>query len=225
VAILHPGVITIVIPAAGEGKRFKDAGYTTAKPLIPVLGVSMIERVVKNVTPKGTGQILVITREMVGPTDGTLDTILYLKDRIDSDSPLLLALCDQLVDFSPEDLIKKGDQADGAIVTFSRQTPNLSYVEEIWGVITRIADKKVISDHAVAGVYYFKRAGDFMQAAERVVQRGVKENGEYVVSQAIEWMIDQGKRLLVYPADSVILGTPQELQAFEQAVKVWQRIS
>lgn len=218
-------MITIVIPAAGEGKRFKDAGYTTAKPLIPVLGVSMIERVVKNVTPKGTGQILVITREMVGPTDGTLDTILYLKDRIDSDSPLLLALCDQLVDFSPEDLIKKGDQADGAIVTFSRQTPNLSYVEEIWGVITRIADKKVISDYAVAGVYYFKRAGDFMQAAERVVQRGVKENGEYVVSQAIEWMIDQGKRLLVYPADSVILGTPQELQAFEQAVKVWQRIS
>jgi UTP-glucose-1-phosphate uridylyltransferase len=42
--------ITVVIPAAGEGRRFAEAGYTVAKPLIPVLDVPMVQRVLANVT-------------------------------------------------------------------------------------------------------------------------------------------------------------------------------
>ena len=39
----------IVIPMAGRGSRFKDAGYTNPKPLIDVNGRPMISVVVSNI--------------------------------------------------------------------------------------------------------------------------------------------------------------------------------
>ena len=44
-------MLTIVIPMAGRGSRFADAGYELPKPLLPVHGVPMIELVVANLRP------------------------------------------------------------------------------------------------------------------------------------------------------------------------------
>lgn len=41
----------LVVPMAGLGKRFADAGYTLPKPLIPVAGVPMVVRVVRDLPP------------------------------------------------------------------------------------------------------------------------------------------------------------------------------
>ena len=45
-------MLNIVIPMAGRGSRFANAGYTQPKPLIDVYGHPMIAYVVKNITPK-----------------------------------------------------------------------------------------------------------------------------------------------------------------------------
>ncbi len=42
-------MINVVIPMAGNGSRFKTAGYTDPKPFIDVNGVPMIEAVMKNI--------------------------------------------------------------------------------------------------------------------------------------------------------------------------------
>ena len=41
-------MINIVIPMAGMGKRFADAGYKDPKPFIDVLGKPMIQHVIEN---------------------------------------------------------------------------------------------------------------------------------------------------------------------------------
>ena len=45
-------MLNIVLPMAGRGSRFAEAGYTTPKPLIEIHGVPMIKVVVDNLTPK-----------------------------------------------------------------------------------------------------------------------------------------------------------------------------
>ena len=45
-------MINIVLPIAGRGSRFVEAGFVLPKPLIPVHGKPMIEIVVKNIKPK-----------------------------------------------------------------------------------------------------------------------------------------------------------------------------
>jgi HAD superfamily hydrolase (TIGR01509 family) len=47
-----PVTFHVVIPMAGEGSRFKEAGYTIPKPFIPVGGKPMIQWVIENMIPK-----------------------------------------------------------------------------------------------------------------------------------------------------------------------------
>src|SRR5689334_5912854 len=44
-------MLSIVVPAAGRGSRFKQAGYEKPKPLVDVGGKPMLERVLENLTP------------------------------------------------------------------------------------------------------------------------------------------------------------------------------
>ena len=209
--------ITVVIPAAGEGRRFAEAGYTVAKPLIPVLDVPMVQRVLANVTPTGA-TAFVVGRDLVGATEGTLDTILRAERLIEPEGGLLIALVDQLVDFAVNDFVRVGNTADGAIITFASGRPDLSYVDvDDQGAITRIVDKVVVSDTAVACVYYFRRARGFLDSARSVVrneERGYR--GEYVISSAIARMLRRGDRLLSYRAETTILGTPEDLWEYEK---------
>jgi len=41
----------IVVPMAGLGQRFRDVGYTLPKPLIPIDGIPMVVRVVRELPP------------------------------------------------------------------------------------------------------------------------------------------------------------------------------
>ena len=45
-------MLNIVLPIAGRGSRFAEAGYAVPKPLIPIHGMPMIELVVNNVRPR-----------------------------------------------------------------------------------------------------------------------------------------------------------------------------
>jgi dTDP-glucose pyrophosphorylase len=115
-----------------------------------------------------------------------------------------------------------GNTADGAIITFASGRPDLSYVDvDDQGAITRIVDKVVVSDTAVAGVYYFRRARGFLDSARSVVrneERGYR--GEYVISSAIARMLRRGDRLLSYRAETTILGTPEDLWEYEKC-RTW----
>ena len=44
-------MINIVIPMAGRGSRFKEAGYEMPKPLIDIYGHRMIDYVIENIRP------------------------------------------------------------------------------------------------------------------------------------------------------------------------------
>lgn len=44
--------LTIVIPMAGEGSRFKEAGYSDPKPFINICGTPMIVKVIENILPE-----------------------------------------------------------------------------------------------------------------------------------------------------------------------------
>jgi len=53
-------VLNIVIPMAGRGSRFQQVGYRDPKPLIPVLGKPMIERVIDNLRPAAPHRFIFI---------------------------------------------------------------------------------------------------------------------------------------------------------------------
>ena len=66
--------MNILIPMAGEGSRFKSAGYTFPKPLIDVNGKPMIQCVVENLD-FDANYIFLVRSEHIRKYEGLVDTL------------------------------------------------------------------------------------------------------------------------------------------------------
>lgn len=223
-------MIHVVIPAAGMSARFVEAGYGV-KALVPVLGKPMIQRVIDNVRPRADYRVTVvsqvplpgITADVVisGPTGGSVESI--LKADI-GPGPLLLVNQDQLVDLHVEGFLALAKRRDGMLATFRSSKPHHSYVTlDRHRDIAEIVEKRVVSNDAVAGIYYFGDGEAFRDAAERVIKDDRRVLGEYYVSSVIQDLITAGARLRTMTCNTAILGTPEELQLFEAAAAVVAR--
>jgi dTDP-glucose pyrophosphorylase len=235
-------MMNILIPMAGRGSRFSDAGYVLPKPLIDVNGQPMIKVVVDNIGLKGHYIFLVLKEhddrygvtaklhEMCGcnpttvilvdqVTQGAACTALLARDEIDNKNPLLIANSDQLVNWSPAHFKKymKKEKADGGILTFLSDDPKWSFakVDYLTNRITEVVEKKVISNIATVGVYYFGKGSDFVSAADEMISKNTRVNGEFYVAPTYNEMIAAGKKVLNYPIVGMQgLGTPADLEIF-----------
>jgi HAD superfamily hydrolase (TIGR01509 family) len=233
--------MNVLIPMVGRGSRFADAGYTFPKPLIDVRGKPMIQVVIENLGVEANF-IYVVQKEhrdnynldhllpLVTPgtctiidvdhiTEGAACTALLAKDFINSDAPLLFANSDQTVDWRPIDFLYKMQEqlADGGIVTFKDTHPKWSFaaVDEETNLVTEVAEKKPISDNATAGYYYWKHGSDFVQYAERMIERDIRVNNEFYVAPVYNQAIEDGKEIRIFEADRMWgLGTPEDLEYY-----------
>ena len=217
-------MLNIVLPIAGRGSRFADAGYELPKPLIPVHGVPMIEAVVRNVRPAVAHRFIFValadhlqhlgmreTLERAAPgclivpvdrvTEGAACTVLLAREHIDTNDPLMLANSDQWVDIDINDYLATMDrqQADGLIMTMKADDPKWSFVGlNPAGLVTRVVEKQVISDEATVGIYNFRRGSDFVRAADRMIEKNLRVNNEFYVAPTYNELIAEGARVAIF---------------------------
>lgn len=234
--------MNIVIPMAGAGSRFANAGFTLPKPFINVFGAPMIRRVLDNLVLPEAHLLLVIQREhqkshadclanlaetysvtcvpVDGLTEGAACSALHARAYIDNDDALLIANSDQIVDFDLKEYIGDCDRRglDGSVLTFHDDHPKWSYArigpDEL---ITDIREKEVVSNFATAGVYYFSKGRDFVDSAIDMIVRNDRVNNEFYVAPAYNYAIASGKRFCIYNIDRNLmhgLGTPEDLDAY-----------
>lgn len=236
-------MLTIVIPMAGHGSRFCAAGYRDPKPLIDVGGQPMIQRVIRNLTPDQPHRFVFICqashlaeyglRERLsdwapgcvivsteGVTEGAACTVLLARDYIVV-GPLMIANSDQYLDIDINAYLSACDAApDGLIMTMKADDPKWSFVSQnADGWVTRVVEKEVISDEATVGIYNFNQGVDFVRAADEMISRGLRVNGEFYVAPVYNLMIEKGARIGVFNVENAGgvmhgLGTPADLNAF-----------
>jgi NDP-sugar pyrophosphorylase family protein len=235
--------LRVVIPAAGEGSRFRKAGYAFPKPFIRVLGRPMIDHVIENVAPSNaTVNILLrrdhaiaeeevvrdlrarghIIHEVEKLTEGTACTILLARQAFDDDKPLLIANSDQFVDFSVEAFVRDciDRNLDGSILVFrdTNRDPKWSFARiDEHGLVLEVAEKKPISDLATVGIYLFRRGSDFVRGAIDMIARNDRVNNEFYTCPVYNYLIARGLRIGVYEVPAAAmhgLGTPEDLVAF-----------
>ena len=231
--------MNIVIPAAGAGSRFKNAGYTFPKPLIDVKGKPMIQVVVENLNIEGN-YTYIVQREhhekynlkyllnMITPncniividgiTEGAACTTLLAKEYIDNDQPLMLANSDQYIHWNSVEFMYTmvAGNNDGGILTFKSTHPKWSYAkldDEL--NISEVAEKKVISDIATVGIYYWAKGADYVKYAEQMINKNIRINNEFYVAPVFNEAIGDGKKFKTYNVDKMWgLGTPEDLNYF-----------
>jgi dTDP-glucose pyrophosphorylase len=238
-------MLNIVLPIAGRGSRFSVAGYTQPKPLIPVHGSPMIAAVVRNIRPRRPHRFIFVALaehlehagmrealEAAAPgciivpvkavTQGAACTVLLARDHITNDDALMLANSDQWVDLDIDDYLAAMDRehADGLIMTMKADDPKWSFVGLSGAnLVTRVVEKEVISDEATVGIYNFRRGRDFVRAADRMIEKNLRVNGEFYVAPVYNQLIEEGARVAIYNVGSegngmYGLGIPQDLDLF-----------
>lgn len=217
-------MLNIVIPMAGRGSRFAEAGYKDPKPLISVHGKPMIQVVVENLTPRIEHRFIFICQnqhikdynlipklksyaknvEIIGIdgiTEGQVCTVLKAKELINNDEPLMTANSDQYIDFDINDYLEDMEkrQLDGLIMTMKADDPKWSYAKtDTQGLVTETAEKKVISEDATVGIFNFRRGRDLVRAAEAMIKDNIRVNGEFYTCPCYNYLIKEGRRIGIY---------------------------
>jgi HAD superfamily hydrolase (TIGR01509 family) len=233
------GKMNVLIPMAGAGSRFQQAGYTFPKPLIDVKGKPMIQVVAENLNIDATF-IYVVQKEhrekynldtllnLITPnckivevtsiTEGAACTTLLAKEYINTDEPLLMANSDQFVDWDSNEFMYKmvEQELDGGIVTFRSTHPKWSFAKtDENGYVTEVAEKKPISDIATVGIYYWKRGSDYVKFAEQMIEKNIRVNNEFYVCPVFNQAIEDGKRIKTFDVPTMWgLGTPEDLKYY-----------
>lgn len=237
-------MINILIPMAGLGSRFVKAGYKKPKPFIDVAGEPMIVRVLENLKYPNARYILVAQNEHLQKekelvekikkefnaifvsveklTHGTACTALYARKFINNNDPLLIANSDQIIDNGIVRFIDDCNDRnlDGSIITFmdKHKDPKWSFAKlSKNNLVVEVKEKEVISEFATAGIYFYKKGSDFVNAAIDMIVRNDRVNEEFYTCPTYNYAIKNGLKIGIYNIDFSQMhgiGTPEDLEKY-----------
>jgi len=234
-------IVNIIIPAAGEGSRFRKQGWHRAKPFIDINGKPMIQHVTENIKSTSSRTTIIIREKDILPnksiidflkandiqiqslpsiTEGTACTVLSCHSLINTEQPLLIANSDQLIDLDINIFINDAQTRflDGSILVFKDpiKNPKWSFakVDASTGFVTEVAEKNPISELATVGIYYFAKGKDFVDCALDMIIANDRVNGEFYTCPIYNYMIESGKKIGCFeiPFHAMSgIGTPEDL--------------
>tara|TARA_B100001029_G_C15046845_1_gene447776 strand:- start:350 stop:1735 length:1386 start_codon:yes stop_codon:yes gene_type:complete len=236
--------LNIVIPMAGAGKRFSEAGYSFPKPLIEIFGKPMIQWVTECININAN-YIFLVQKEhqqkynlssllnILKPkckiveidhlTNGAASTVLLAKKFINNENPLIICNSDQYFEWNSSSTMYrfKKSNVDGGILCFNALHPKWSYAKcDSKGFVIEVAEKKVISDNATIGFYYWKHGKDYVYYANKMIKKNIRVNNEFYVCPVFNQAIEAGKKIITNNVFKMYgLGTPEDLNFFIQDFK------
>lgn len=212
--------MNIIIPMAGRGSRLRPHTLTTPKPLVPVAGKPIVERLVEDIVrmiPGEAKNIAFITgrfgedaeRDLLeianrlGATGhicyqdeplGTAHAILCAKEYLDG--PVVVAFADTLfrADFSFD------TESDGVLFVQKIEDPSAFgvVVTDEGGNITDYVEKpeSFVSDLAMIGIYSFKDGARLRAELQYLIDNNIRLKGEYQLPDALQNMTNAGLKFV-----------------------------
>jgi dTDP-glucose pyrophosphorylase len=210
--------IQLVIPMAGLGSRFSEAGYALPKPLLPIHGVPMYKVVIANLMHESVSSITIICpkkwglgesiRALSAPlgvpvyvveidyvTQGPAQTVMLAEPFLDPNLPVVTANSDQYLEAELDDFYASITEPaiSGGILCMEDSDPKWSYVKlSNDGFVSEVREKVVISQLATVGVYGFKTAALMLAGFRQMLDANDTALGEYYVAPSYVYLIRQG---------------------------------
>lgn len=238
--------MNIVIPMAGTGSRFQKSGIKTPKPLIEVLGKTLIEHSIDSFNVPG--KFIFITRTFERAEDnkrlseilkekrpesveikldhittGAAETVLAAQKYIDNTQPLVIYNCDQIINWDPQEFLKfvKKHKPKASLVIYKNSDPKNSFAEIYGDRILKVVEKNPISSHALIGFHYWGNGKDFVSSAKDLLENFRSQGKkECYISETFNHLGD--KNILPYYLEDNIyisLGTPHDVAKYIGQIK------
>jgi dTDP-glucose pyrophosphorylase len=229
----------ILIPMAGLGSRFSIKGTKIPKPFIDIKGEPMILRaieslglpseeylfvvsesfsqdpIIKKIKNKVSAEFVFVTKLTEGPACSAL----LFENAINNDDELIIANCDQILEWNTTTFLLNVRQYDGAVVTYHETTKKNSYAKiDANGLVAEVAEKKVISNVSLNGVHYWKKGRYFVESATQMINQNDRAlNGEFYIGPSYNYLIASGRKIGIYHIPNQMhhaVGTPEDLERY-----------
>ena len=218
----------IIVPMAGRGSRLRPHTLTVPKPLIPIGGKPIVQRLVEDIAkvagekideiafiigdfgPEVEASLIQIAEKLgakgsVYTQDEPLGTAHAIKCAENSmQGDVVVAFADTLfrADF---DLDKN---SDGVIWVKKVEDPSAFGVVKLddYGFITDFVEKpkEFVSDLAIIGIYYFKSAEKLMDEINYIMSNNIMEGGEFQLTTALENLRQKGAKFSLGKVDDLM---------------------
>jgi glucose-1-phosphate thymidylyltransferase len=209
----------IIVPMAGMGKRMRPHTHTTAKPLLPIAGKPIVQRLVEDLAAVAGEPVeevayvvhpsfgMKVEEELVAIAKGVgaKGTIHYQEVALGTAHAILCAekaLSGRVIVAFADTLfrakLKLDKDCDGVIWVNKVEDPRQFGVVKLdpAGIITEFVEKPqdFVSDLAIIGIYYFADGERLRSEMQWLIDNDVKDKGEYQLTNAMENMKRKGAR-------------------------------
>lgn len=244
--------MNVIVPMAGPDTEFRKK-FGVIKMLTEVGGQPLVEHVVSNLLSIGEdarfvfvirradarkhhldailrllvpeAKIVFAERETAGAACSTLLASPYIED----ERPLVVANGDQLIfrDLGKEIKEFQSRDLDGGLLVFHAVNPRWSFVRlNSEGFVIEAAEKRPISNLATAGLYYFRRGGDFTEGAKNQMRKQQSVEGGYFVCPVYNELILAQKQVgctLIDKEEYYSLSSTRRVRYYEETLLEMKR--
>lgn len=215
----------IIVPMAGRGSRLRPHTLTVPKPLIPIGGKPIVQRLVEDIA-KVAGEKIDEIAFIIGDFGQEVElNLLNIAEQLGAkgsiyiqDEPLGTAHAIKCAENSMQgdvvvafaDTLFRADfqldkNSDGVIWVKKVEDPSAFGVVKLddYGFITDFVEKpkKFVSDLAIIGIYYFKSAEKLMAEINDIMSNDIKEGGEFQLTTALENLRQKGAKFSLGKVD------------------------
>jgi dTDP-glucose pyrophosphorylase len=223
---------------AGLGSRFPKEKYAH-KPLIDIHGKAMIVRALESLKLNGKYYFIIrqdentikvkdLIENTVGPstfieitstTEGPACSALLFRDYINNDEELLIANCDQIMEWDSKIFLQVARNYAGCVVTYYSTTDKNSYIKiDSKGLGVELREKVVISNIGLNGIHYWHKGKYFVHSAQMMIgQNDRAPNGEFYIAPTYNYMIQYGHDVGIYHIPNEqhhAVGDPDDLSKY-----------
>jgi len=169
------------------------------------------------------GCIVITLSEVTrGPADSANFASFALN--VSPETPLVITNCDQALNWDSEKFLNamKTTNCDGCVTTYPHiDSVNVgdkypySFIKlGANGLAEKVEEKLAISELMLNGIHYWKRAKDFTDSCQEMIQAQDMVNGEFYISKTYNYLINKGKKIIHYPMlknEFFALGSTEEI--------------
>jgi choline kinase len=233
--------MNVVFLMAGLGTRM---GHEVPKPLQEVNGIPMIQAAVNSFNIAGNyifvarkyeeNKYNIRLKEVIESlglasyeiieldylTDGPAASALCATRFINNGEELIITNCDQVLKWESSHFTEflRNTDKDGIVITYPAHTDKNSYIKlDEQGNGVEVAEKKIISQHSLNGVHWWKQGADFVSSAKSMISKNIRVNNEFYIAPTYNELINTGKKIGIYAlgeGEHFPVGTKEDLDKF-----------
>lgn len=215
----------IIVPMAGKGSRLRPHTLTVPKPLIPIAGKPIVQRLVEDIA-KVAGETIDEVAFIIGDFGAEVEaSLVQIAEKLGAKGtiyhqlePLGTAHSIKCAEESMQgnvviayaDTLFRADftldtNSDGVIWVKKVDDPSAFGVVKLddYGFITDFVEKPqtFVSDLAIIGIYYFNSAEKLMDEINHIMDNNIKVSGEYQLTTALENLRQKGAKFSLGKVD------------------------